>query len=116
MEFLEASAFTREVYLYMDEDLLRELQARLVADPKAGSVIPGTGGFRKVRVEDPRRGKGRRGGIRVIYYHFEEDELIWIVTLYDKGEAADLTAEQRKAMRTAIEREKAARRARRGRR
>ena len=115
MEFLEASAFTREVYRYMDEDGLRELQARLATDPKAGAVMPGTGGFRKVRVEDPRRGKGRRGRLRVIYYHFEEDELIWMVTLYDKDEAADLTAEQKKAMRTAIEREKAARRARRAR-
>ena len=95
---------------------MRELQARLATDPSAGAVVPGTGGFRKVRVEDPRRGKGRRGGIRVIYYHFEEDELIWMVTLYDKGEAADLTAEQKKAIRMAIDREKAARRAHRDRR
>ena len=115
VEFLEASAFTREVYRYLHEDGLRELQARLATDPRAGTVIQGTGGFRKVRVEDPRRGKGRRGGIRVIYYHFEKDALIWMVTLYDKGEAADLTASQKKAMRTAIEREKAARRARRDR-
>jgi hypothetical protein len=64
VEFLEASAFTREVYRYMDEDGLRELQARLAADPKAGSVIPRTGGFRKIRVEDPRRGKGDEDGHR----------------------------------------------------
>lgn len=116
MEFLEASGFTRTVYRYMDEDGLRELQARLAENPVAGDVVPGTGGFRKARVEDPRRGKGRRGGLRVIYYHFDEDDQIWMATVYDKGEAADLSAEQKKAMKAAIGREKVARRARRDRR
>ncbi len=100
----------------MDEDGLRELQDRLAERPDAGDLIPGTGGFRKVRVEDPRRGKGKRGGLRVIYYHFEEGNQIWLATLYDKGEARDLTAEQKRAMKTAVGREKAARRAQRKRR
>lgn len=110
MEFLEASAFTRAVYGYMDEDGLRELQDRLAENPDAGDVIPGTGGFRKVRVEDPRRGKGKRGGLRVIYYHFEEDDQVWLATLYDKSEASDLTAEQKRTMKLAVSREKATRR------
>ena len=69
MEFLEARAFTRYVSDYLTDDDYRELQRRLAAAPEQGDVIPGTGGFRKLRWTDPRRGKGRRGGLRVIYYN-----------------------------------------------
>jgi hypothetical protein len=48
------------------------------------AVIPGTGGFRKLRWTDPRRGKGRRGGLRVIYYYFPGEQQIWLITLYDR--------------------------------
>jgi hypothetical protein len=57
-------------------------------------VIQGTGGFRKVRWADPRRGQGRRGGLRVIYYYFEQDMQIWFLTMYGKDEAADLTPKE----------------------
>jgi hypothetical protein len=70
MEFLEAPAFTRYVSGYLTGDEYRELQNRLAAAPEHGDVIPGTGGFRKLRWADPRRGKGRRGGLRVIYILF----------------------------------------------
>ncbi len=58
-------------------------------DPKRGDVIPGTGGFRKLRWEDRRRGKGKRGRLRVIYYYLEDSAQIWMFTLYDKDQAAD---------------------------
>jgi hypothetical protein len=67
--------------------------------------MPGVGGFRKVRWGDARRGKGRRGGLRVIYYHFKSDHQIWLVTLYAKNEASDLTAREKKALRAAIKTE-----------
>jgi hypothetical protein len=57
MEFLEAPAFTRYVYSYLSDDEYRELQKRLAAAPELGDVMPGTGGFRKFRWADPRRGK-----------------------------------------------------------
>lgn len=63
MEFLEAPAFTRYVSSYLTDDAYRELQHRLAAGPELGDVMPGTGGFRKLRWTDPRRGKGRRGGL-----------------------------------------------------
>ena len=75
--------------------------------------MPGTGGFRKMRWADARRGKGRRGGLRIIYYHFKSDCQIWLMTAYDKDEASDLTAKEKKALRTAIESELAVRAARR---
>jgi hypothetical protein len=111
MEFLEAPAFTRYVSGYLTDDEYRELQNRLAAAPEHGDVIPGTGGFRKLRWTDPRRGKGRRGGLRVIYYYFPGERQIWLITLYDKDEASDLTPKERQALKSAIESEIRARQA-----
>jgi len=66
-----------------------------------------------LRWADARRGKGRRGGLRIIYYHFKSDRQIWLMTLYDKDEASDLTAKEKKALKASIENELAARAARR---
>ena len=77
--------------------------------------MPGTGGFRKMRWADARRGKGRRGGLRIIYYHFASANQIWLMTVYDKDEAADLTATQKRALKGAIEAELKARAAKRAR-
>jgi hypothetical protein len=109
MEFVEASAFTRCLPDYLDDENYRPLQTYLIRNPEAGDVMPGTGGFRKVRWVDQRRKKGKRGGIRVIYYYFPEDTQIWFVTLYDKDQADDLTTDQKKRLREAISAEKAAR-------
>jgi hypothetical protein len=111
MEFLEAPAFTRYVSGYLADEEYRELQNRLAAAPEHGDVIPGTGGFRKFRWADQRRGKGRRGGLRVIYYYFPGERQIWLITLYDKDEASDLTPKERQALKSAIEIELRARQA-----
>jgi hypothetical protein len=113
MEFVEAPPFTRHLPEYLNEDGYRELQTRLAANPELGDLMPGTGGFRKVRWTDARRGKGRRGGLRIIYYHFPSDHQIWLMTLYGKDEASDLTAQRKKALKVAIEKELAARAAKR---
>ena len=67
-----------------------------------GDVIPGTAGFRKIRWEEARRGKGKRGGLRVIYYCLSVDHQIWFFTLYDKDEAVNLTTEEKKVLKKAI--------------
>jgi hypothetical protein len=115
MEFIEAPAFTRYLPEYLSEDGYGQLQARLAANPDIGYLMPGTGGFRKMRWADVRRGKGRRGGLRVIYYHFVSDHQIWLMTLYDKGEASDLTANEKKVLKSSIESELEARAAKRAR-
>src|SRR5271165_3004758 len=102
MEFFEAPAFTRYVSSYLTDDEYREMQGRLASAPEAGDMIPGTGGFRKLRWADPRRGKGRRGGLRVIYYYFLSDFQILLVTIYGKDEAADLTPSEKRALKNAI--------------
>jgi len=113
MEFVEAPAFTRHLPDYLDEDGYRELQTGLANHPEHGDLMPGTGGFRKLRWADPRRGKGRRGGLRIIYYYFLSDQQIWLLTIYDKDEAADLTSKEKKGLRDAIEAELKARGSRR---
>jgi hypothetical protein len=106
-------AFTRHLSKYLDDHQYRTLQAELATNPELGDSMPGTGGFRKMRWADARRGKRRRGGLRTIDYHFKSDCQIWLMTAYDKDEASDLTAKETKALRTAIESELAARAARR---
>ncbi len=113
MEFIEAPAFARYVSDYLADDEYRELQNQLANNPDLGDLMPGTGGFRKLRWRDPRRGKGRRGGLRIIYYYFLADQQIWLMTLYDKNEATDLTPKEKKALKSAIEAELHARQAKR---
>lgn len=105
MEFIEGPAFTRHLPHYLNEESYRDLQVKLAVNPDLGDVMPGTGGFRKLRWADARRGKGRRGGLRIIYYNFKFDSQIWLVTLYDKNEAADLTSREKKALKASIENE-----------
>lgn len=103
MEFIEAPAFTRHVHEYLKDASYRALQERLIGNPDSGDVMPGTGGFRKMRWGDSRRGKGRRGGLRIIYFYFESEQQIWLMTLYGKNEAADLTPKEKKALKAALE-------------
>jgi hypothetical protein len=111
MEFLEAPAFTRNVFSYLSDDDYRDLQNRLAAAPELGDVMPTTGGFRKLRWADAKRGKGRRGGLRVIYYYFPAEQQIWLMTVYGKDEASDLTVKEKQVLKSAIETELRARRA-----
>ena len=66
--FVELPAFERRRADYLDDDAFRELENLLMKHPEAGDLIPETGGLRKLRFADVRRGKGERGGLRVIYY------------------------------------------------
>jgi mRNA-degrading endonuclease RelE of RelBE toxin-antitoxin system len=110
MEFIEAPAFTRYISEYLDDDEFRRLQNRLANNPELGDRMPGTGGLRELRWADPRRGKGRRGGLRIIYY-FLADQQIWLMTLYDKDESSDLTQKLKKEFKSAIDGELHARQA-----
>ncbi len=63
----------------------------------------------ELRKPNPRRRKGQRGGLRVIYYYFPNEGQIWLMTLYDKNEASDLTAKQKQILKTSLEDELRAR-------
>jgi hypothetical protein len=108
--FVELPAFERHRANYLDDDAFRDLQNLLMIHPEAGDLIPGTGGLRKLRFADARRGKGTRGGLRVIYYWWDIGLQFWLFTVYDKDEMADLTPQQRKALKVTIKAELEARR------
>jgi hypothetical protein len=103
--FFETTIFTASVGRYLTDDEYRTLQNYLKTNPLAGDVMPRTGGFRKLRWADSRRGKGRRGGLRVLYYWLMNDGQFWMFVIYDKDELEKLTSEQEKALRTAIDKE-----------
>lgn len=103
--FVELPAFARFRADYLDGDGLRGLQALLLKSPEAGDVIEGAGGLRKLRYGDARRGKGKRGGLRVIYYWWPVGRQFWLFTLYDKDEAEDLSAKERKMLRDMLKAE-----------
>ena len=100
--FVEMPAFARFRVDYLDDDGYRELQQAMMKNPEAGAVIEGTGGLRKLRHGDPRRGKGKRGGLRVIYYWWDEGLQFWLFTLYDKDEMDDLDAKTKRAFRDGL--------------
>jgi hypothetical protein len=88
MEFIEATAFTKHVYEYLSDDEYAGLQSFLLQYPEAGKVVPGSGGVRKVRWA--MSGKGKRGGVRVIYYFKRQDDEIWLLTIYSKNEVENI--------------------------
>jgi hypothetical protein len=103
--FVELPPFERTRKDYMDDDAYSDLQQELMANPVAGDVMEGTGGLRKLRQPDPRRGKGKRGGLRVVYYWWLGGDQFWLFTLFDKDQADDLKPEQRKALKQMLKRE-----------
>lgn len=99
--FVETGYFTAHAGKYLTDDDYRQLQAFLVEHPDTGAVISGTGGIRKVRWSTT--GRGKRGGIRVIYYWRPKESRIYLLTLYGKNVKDDLTYAERKAWKRVVE-------------
>ncbi|HEU4509898.1 MAG TPA: hypothetical protein VFR78_16820 [Pyrinomonadaceae bacterium] len=108
--FVELPPVERHRADYLDDDAFAQLQRMLMQNPEAGALIPGTGGLRKLRFADERRGKGKRGGLRVIYYWWDAGLQFWLFTIYDKHEMSDLTKAQRETLKQMIKDELEARR------
>ena len=108
--FIELPPFTRFLPDYLDDEGYRGLQKAMMQNPEAGKVIEGTGGLRKMRYADTRRGKGRRGGLRVIYFWWDGGHQFWLFSLYDKDEVDDLSAREKKLLREMLKDELEARR------
>ncbi len=86
--FIETKLFSRLIVEYLDDEQYAELQKALIANPEAGDMIPGSGGVRKLRWG--LSGRGKRGGIRVIYYARVRQGQIWMLTLYAKNVADNI--------------------------
>ena len=97
MVFIESPVFTRQVQELLTDDEYADLQWHLALDPKAGDVIQDTGGLRKVRWAS--RGSGKRGGVRVIYFHAVSQSQVQFLLIYRKGVKDDLSAAEKKVLR-----------------
>ena len=97
MVFIESAVFTRQVQELLTDDEYAELQWYLALNPKAGDVIQDTRGLRKIRWASGASGK--RGGVRVIYFHAMSQEQVRFLLIYRKGAKDDLSAAEKKVLR-----------------
>jgi mRNA-degrading endonuclease RelE of RelBE toxin-antitoxin system len=99
--FVETRRFTKIVGRYLDEAEYALLQRWLALHPQSGAVIPGGGGVRKLRWGSG--AKGKRGGLRVIYYLRVSETEIWMLTIYAKSEAEDISTDLLRKVREEID-------------
>jgi hypothetical protein len=101
--FVETSGFAESVARFLSDDKYSQLQQVLMENPDAGDVIPGCGGLRKIRSPDAKRGKGKRGGARVIYLYVPLAERFYMLDIYGKNEKDNLSANEKKQLRQLAE-------------
>ena len=100
-EFIETPLFTKILPRYLDDDDYAKLQNALNAQPEAGDLVPGSGGVRKMRWGV--QGRGKRGGLRVIYYFRTTRGPIWMLTLYAKNVRESIPAHVLKELKETID-------------
>ena len=88
LTFVETRLFTQLVGQYLTDYYYSTLQNAIAANPEAGAVVRGSGGVRKLRWSLP--GRGKRGGVRVIYFLRLARGQVWMLTLYAKNEADNI--------------------------
>ena len=104
LSFIETATFRR---FWNDYDLTDEhffdLQNEVVADPKSGDVVKGTGGVRKLRFSPKGSGKGKSGSLRVMYHYYEEFGIVLLLTLFAKNVMENISENDKKAIKAAVE-------------
>ncbi len=100
MEFIETPTFTRAVLALLSEDEYQDLQDALVENPERGDLIRGGGGIRKVR--HATQGRGKSGGVRVIYYWAKDKEQVYMLMIYPKSKKDNLTAAETAILRELV--------------
>ncbi len=103
MVIIETSIFTKLVQQWLSDEEYRELQYALVQRPNLGQLIVGGGGLRKLRWRT--KGRGKRGGVRIIYYWAVQPNQLLMLFIYPKSKQADLTPEQMRILRAIVEEE-----------
>jgi len=103
--FKELPAFARWREHYLNDDDYLLLQLELMQKPDHGDVIQGTGGLRKLRFASRNRQKGKRSGLRVIYFWRISVSQFWMFAIYDKDEVSDLSPQQRRLLHDLLKRE-----------
>ena len=103
MVIIETPIFTKQLLATLSDDEYRELQRGLLGHPEAGKVIPGSGGLRKLRWAFD--GRGKRGGVRLIYYWFTAQGNLLLLFMYPKNVQEDLTPDQLRQLKRIVEEE-----------
>ena len=98
LTFVEMPWFTERLRKRLDAEAYRAFQNELLADPDKGDVMPGCGGLRKIRCADPSRGRGKRGGIRIIYLYIPTARRIDLFDAYGKDEKDDLSPREKRQL------------------
>ena len=101
MIFIETAYYTRIIADYLSDEDQGKLQAHLIEHPGGGDIIKGTGGVRKIRWGA--KGKGKSGGVRIIYYWRTARDQIYLLTIYGKGETSTLTAKEKAYLKKMVE-------------
>jgi hypothetical protein len=96
VRFIETPVFTRLLRRHLEDDDYRALQLALVLRPEQGAVIPGGAGVRKMRWAS--QGRGKRGGLRVVYYWAAQVQTFYMLYVYSKNQQGDLNATQIRAL------------------
>jgi len=94
--FFQTHMFAKKMDTRGNDFLLRRIEAEILKNPEAGDIVQATGGVRKLRIEDPVRQKGKRGGFRVLYLDLPAREETFLIVFYGKDEASDLSPKGRK--------------------
>jgi mRNA-degrading endonuclease RelE of RelBE toxin-antitoxin system len=105
VRFVETAVFTKRIVDLLSDAEYTRLQRFLIQDPRAGKVIQATGGLRKLRWGDESRHRGKRGGVRVIYYWYQKGEEFYMLLAFSKDDQEDLTAVQKRVLRQLVEQE-----------
>lgn len=101
--FIETTGFSEAITDLLPDHAYAQIQYRLLEAPDSGDVMPGCGGLRKIRAADPKRGKGKRSGVRVIYLHVPAARRFYMLDVYGKEEKDDLSANEKKQLRRLAE-------------
>jgi hypothetical protein len=103
MLFVESSRFSRDFARQATDEALRLIQIALMEDPNRGTLIPGTGGLRKLRWSHPRQQRGKRGGLRLLYLPLPDADCLHLLHCFAKNEKEDLTPQERREVKRLVE-------------
>ncbi|MCH7826796.1 MAG: type II toxin-antitoxin system RelE/ParE family toxin [Bacteroidetes bacterium] len=103
MRIIETSIFTKKLLPLLSDEDYRKLQNEIILNPEKGKIIRGSGGLRKIRWSIP--GRGKSGGVRIIYYWVKPKEIILMLLIYSKNEQDDLSNDQLKILKTLVQKE-----------
>jgi mRNA-degrading endonuclease RelE of RelBE toxin-antitoxin system len=98
---VETHSFQKQCQKVLDESEIDELKNFLAINPKAGDVIPGLRGIRKVRWQANQKGKS--GGARIIYFFYNQNVPVFLLDIYAKSDKGDLSSQDKKIMNAMVD-------------